>query len=318
MASFFRSLWKAIKCTFSDFGKYRITKLSAALAYYTIFSIAPMLIIIISLCSLFYGRDAIEGQVYGEIKSFVGADAALQIQDTIGKAAVAKDITFASVISIIALVFSATGVFAEIQTSINFIWNLRANPKKGGILKMLLNRLISFSMIISLGFIALVALVVNAVLDAFINHLLRMFPQITVYLAYIINQLITFSAITLLFAIIFKVLPDARIKWKNVWMGALTTALLFMIGKYAIGFYLGKSNISSTFGAAGSIVIILLWVYYSAIILYFGAAFTRSYAQIQGARIYPNDYAVYIEHIEVENTKSLASQKETKEKEKAL
>ncbi len=317
MALLAKNLWKALKGSFGDFGKYRLTKLSAALAYYTIFSIAPMLIVIITLCSLFYGRSAIEGQVYGEIKSFDGSDAALQIQDIIGKAAVAKDLTWASVISIVALVFSATGVFAEIQTSINFIWNLRANPKKGGIVKMLLNRLISFSMIISLGFIALVALLVNAVLDAITEKLLRMFPQITVYLAYIINQLVTFGSITLLFAIIFKVLPDAKVKWKDVWVGSITTALLFMIGKYGIGFYLGKSNISSTFGAAGSIVIILLWVYYSAIILYFGAAFTKSYAQVKGNHIYPNDYAVYVEHIEVENRQSLQAQKETIEKEKA-
>lgn len=312
-----KKFWKALKGSFGDFGKYKITKLSAALAYYTIFSIAPMLIIIITSFSLFYGREAIEGRVYGEIKSFVGSDAALQIQDIISNAAVSKDVTWASVISVVALVFSATGVFAEIQTSINFIWNLRANPKKGGIVKMLLNRLISFSMIISLGFIALVALIINAVLDAIIDKLLNMFPQITVYLAYIINQLITFGSITLLFAIIFKVLPDAKVKWKDVWMGSLTTALLFMVGKYAIGFYLGKSKISTTFGAAGSVVIILLWVYYSAIILYFGAAFTKSYAQVKGSHIYPNDYAVYVEHIEVENMKSLQAQKETKEKEKA-
>ncbi len=285
----------------------RITRMSAALAYYTIFSIAPLLILIISLSAIFYGRSAIEGSIYGEIRSFVGNDAALQIQELIKNATIARGNAFASGASIVALVLGATGVFGEIQDSINFIWGLKARPKRG-LMKILLNRLMSFSIIVSLSFILMVSLMVNTVLDLVSDRLVHIFPGIAVYVAYTINFLLTFIVIGFLFGTIFKVLPDARIKWKDVIVGALTTALLFMFGKFAITFYLGTKNISNTYGAAGSVIIILLWVYYSAIILYFGAAFTKHYAQFRGRRIYPNDYAVWTEHIEKEKTGSLQEQ----------
>src|SRR5205809_2360830 len=297
----FKGIWKILKATGSDFASCRITRMSAALAYYTIFSIAPMLILVISLSAIFYGRNAIEGSIYGEIKSFVGSDAALQIQDLIKKATVQRNNVFASGASIIALILGATSVFGEIQDSINLIWGLKAKPKRGWI-KILLNRLLSFSIIVSLSFILLVSLMVSTVLDVLVNRLIQMFPGIAVYLAYGLNLLLTFLIITLLFGIIFKVLPDAKIKWRDVLTGAVTTAFLFMLGKFAISFYLGARNIGNTYGAAGSIIIILLWVYYSAIILYFGAAFTKHYAQFKGRRIYPNDYAVWTEHIEKEKT----------------
>ncbi len=303
----FKNFWKILKQCFTEFGNYRITTLSAALAYYTIFSIAPMLIIIIKLCDLFYRTNAAEGRIYDQIKAFVGADAALQIQNIISNAAISKDSVLATIIGIIALVLTATGVFAEIQASINHIWNLKAKPQKG-FLKLLINRLLSFSMIISLGFIALVSLVLNAVLDGLSARLVLIFPKITVYVVYGINLALTFAAISVLFAIIFKVLPDAKIQWKDVWVGAFTTAILFMIGKFAITFYLSKTHVAGTYGGASSIIILLLWVYYSSIILYFGAAFTKVYAQFTGRHIYPNDYAVFVLQIEKENKESLQEQ----------
>ena len=281
--------------------------MSAALAYYTVFAIAPMLIVIISLCDIFYGREAIEGTIYQHIQGFVGHDAAVQVQQIIRNATVSRDISWASVIGVCALIFAATGVFAEIQDSINFIWRLKAKPKKGW-LKLITNRVLSFSMVISLGFILLVSLVVNSMLDLLGQQLLKLFPGIAVYLAYSINLLITFITISSLFAIIFKILPDARIQWRDVVIGSFTTAILFMLGKFAIGYYLGKTQISTTYGAAGSVVIILLWVYYSATILYFGACFTHSYAKRIGRNIYPNDYAVFIQEIELENKASLQVQ----------
>jgi len=281
--------------------------MSAALAYYTIFSIAPLLILIISVSTIFYGRSAIEGSVYGEIRSFVGDAAALQIQDLIKNATIAKGNAFASVASIIALIIGATGIFGEIQDSINFIWGLKAKPKRG-IFKILLNRLLSFSIIVSVSFILLVSLMVNTVLDILSNRLIKIFPQITVYLAYAGNFLITFIVTTFLFGAIFKILPDAKIKWRDVLTGAITTSLLFMLGKFGITFYLGTKNIGNTYGAAGSIIIVLLWVYYSAIILYFGAAFTKNYAHNRGRTIYPNDYAVWIEFVEKEKTGALQQQ----------
>lgn len=302
-----KDLWQILKQTFSDFADLKITRLSAALAYYTVFSIAPMLIVIITLCDIFLGREAIEGKVYEQIRSFVGDSAALQIQELIRNATISRDISWASVVGIIALIFAATSVFAEIQSSINLIWRLKAKPRKGWI-KVLINRLLSFSMVVSLGFILLVSFVVNAVLNLLEDKLLSIFPGVEIYIAYAINLLLQFITISFLFAIIFKVLPDAKIQWKSVRSGAFTTALLFMLGKFAIGYYLGKSHISSSYGAAGSLVIILLWVYYSAIILYFGAAFTRVYAQHTGNHIYPNSYAVWIQQIEVENKESLDNQ----------
>ncbi len=312
-----KNIWTSLKQSGSDIGTYNITKLSAALAYYTVFAIAPMLIVLISVVSFFYGKDAARGQIYGQIKSFVGDDAATQIQQIIGNAALSPSFTFASVVGIIALLFSATGVFAEIQSSINLIWNLKIKPKKGGILKMLKIRLISFSLIISLGFIALVSLLINYVVDALSARLEQLLPNEWLYIGYLINVLITLLAISVLFGIIFKFLPDAMIKWKDVRVGAVTTAVLFMIGKFAISLYLNKSNPGSAFGAAGSMIIILLWVYYSSIILYFGAAFTKNYTQTIGRDIYPNDYAVFTEQVVVENKDSLQNQnkKQTKEQE---
>jgi membrane protein len=207
----------------------------------------------------------------------------------------------------IALIFAATGVFTEIQDSINFIWRLKAKPKKGW-LKLIINRLLSFSMVVSLGFILLVSLIVNSVMDLVGQQLVKLLPGIASYLAYGFNLLITFITISLLFAIIFKVLPDARIEWRDVIIGSITTAILFMLGKFGISYYLGKTHISNTYGAAGSVVIILLWVYYSATILYFGACFTHVYAKRTGRNIFPNDYAVWIQEIELENKASLQVQ----------
>lgn len=304
----FKNIWAVLKQAFSDFGTLGITRMAAALAYYTVFSIAPMLLVIITICSVFFGREAIEGRIYHQITSFVGSDAAAQIQELIKNAALSPHITLASVIGIVTLILSATGVFAEIQSSINTIWRLKANPKKGGIIKILLTRLLSFSMIVSLGFILMVSLIINAAMDAIVDRLTQIFPGITVYLTYAINIILTLVTTALLFAIIFKVLPDAKIKFKDIRAGAITTAILFMIGRAAIGFYLGHSKVSSTYGAAGSLVVILLWVYYSAIILYFGAAFTKAYVSRNGGHIYPNEYAVFVENIEVENKGSLREQ----------
>ncbi len=299
--------WSTLKESYEDFFNNKTLRMSAALAYYTVFSIAPMLIVIISFFDIFYGRAAIQGTIFEQIQGFIGADAALQIEQIIRNATASRDLSWASVIGIAALIFAATGVFAEIQDSINYIWRLKAKPKKGW-LKLIVNRLLSFSMVVSLGFIMLVSLVVNSVLDLVGDQLLKLFPGLAVYIAYIINVLITFGTITCLFAIIFKVLPDARIEWRDVVIGALTTAFLFMLGKFGIGYYLRKAEISSTYGAAGSVVIILLWVYYSATILYFGATFTRVNAIQKGRNIFPNDYAVWIQEIELENKASLQVQ----------
>ncbi|HLK30387.1 MAG TPA: YihY/virulence factor BrkB family protein [Puia sp.] len=301
------TIWKILKQSSIDFVNDRVLKLSAALAYYTIFSLPAMLIIIIAVSDIFYGRDAIEGTIYGQIASFVGKDAALQIQQTIRSAALSNQASFATVIGLVTLIIGATSVFGEIQDSINLIWKLKAKPKKGW-LKILINRLISFSMVVCLGFLLLVALLVNGLTEVFIHKLTELFPRITAFTVYSFNLVLTFLITSFLFAIIFKFLPDAKIRWKHVRAGAFTTALLFLIGKFLIGYYLGHSKLSSAYGAAGSVIVILLWVYYSAIILYFGAEFTKVYAVHTGSQIYPNDYAVWIQQIEVESKKPLQQQ----------
>lgn len=286
----FRQVGLAFKDAFKGFGTDKITKLSASLAYYTIFSLGPLLIVIIYLCSIFLGREAVEGSVYTHIQGFIGKDAAAQIQDIIKNASITGKGGFAAVIGVITLLIGATTVFGEIQDSMNGIWGLKPRPK-AGIMKLVKDRLLSFGLIGSLGFLLLVSLGATAVVEAIGNRLMRAFPDVTVVLFYIINLILTLTVTTILFSVIFKVLPDAKIRWKNIWPGAIATSLLFLIGKFAISFYISKSSVGTTYGAAGSLVILLLWVYYSSIILYFGAEFTKAYAVRRGAKITPSPYA---------------------------
>ncbi|MCO4293231.1 YihY/virulence factor BrkB family protein [Solitalea sp. MAHUQ-68] len=284
-----------------EFQEDKVMKLSASLAYYTIFSLPPMLLVIISLCDLFYGKQAVEGAVFSQIRGVVGDKPAMLIESTLQNVSITKNASIATIIGLVTLFFGATGVFHEIQDSINQIWGLRLKPNKGkrGWLKFLTNRLLSFSMVISLGFILLVSLMLNGLIEAFIHRLMQLLPEGEVYMIYWTNLFITFIITTSLFAIIFKVLPDARIHWKDIWIGAVVTAFLFMVGKFLIGIYLTNSTISNAYGAAGSLILTLLWVYYSAVILYFGAEFTQVYAQMFGKDLHPNDYAMWIEKREV-------------------
>lgn len=299
-------IWGSIKQAFTDFFEHRVLKLSAALAYYTIFSLPGLIIIVVWVSDIFYGHEAVEGTVYGQITKLVGSEAAIQIQNTIRNATLSNEGNFATIIGLITLIIGATSVFGEIQDSINLIWRVKAKPKKGRAwLKLIVDRLLSFSLIISLGFLLLVSLILNGIMDALIGRLTRVFPETQVILVYSLNLVITYLMTSFLFGLIFKVLPDARIDWKHVRAGAFTTALLFMAGKFLISYYLGHSRMSSAYGAAGSIIVILLWVYYSAIILYFGAAFTRGYAICTGSHIYPSKYAVWVEQVEVQTKKDI-------------
>jgi len=303
MGAWLAKIWFVIKQAGKGFMKDRIPKLSASLAYYTIFSLGPMMIVILFLTDLFWGRQAIEGRVYGQISELVGNSAALQIQEIIKNASLDSGNYFTATVGFITLLIGATTVFAEIQDSINTIWKLKAKAEKGW-LKMLLTRLLSFSLVISLGFLLLVSLVINTLIEGFMDTLRQRFPDVTVVLLYIFNLVLTLLIIWFLFAIIFKVLPDAKIRWRDVSVGALFTALIFMLGKFGISFYIGSSNIGSTYGTAGSLVVLLLWVYFSAIILYFGAEFTKFYAVKFGSEIRPNDYAVMVQTVQVESSRN--------------
>jgi membrane protein len=309
-----KGLWQILKASFKGFVDDKVIKLSGSLAYFTVFSMGPMLIVIIFFADLFWGREAIEGTIYGQLKGFVGSDAAAQLQDIIKKASLSNKSTITAIIGSIMLLIGATTVFAEIQDSINTIWNLKAKPKTNW-LKLVIDRILSFSVVVSLGFLLLVSLVINGIMEALSNRLLTMFPDITVILLYIFNIVLTFIVTSSLFAIIFKVLPDAKIKWKDVLMGAMVTAVLFMLGKFGISFYIGSSNVDNVYGTAGSLVVILLWVYFSSIILYFGAEFTKAYAAAYGSSIHPNQYAVWIQQIEVETGKGTLKHEEEIKKE---
>lgn len=296
-----KEIWKVTMRSFKGFSEDKIPKYSAALAYTTVFSFGPLLVVIIFLCSIFFGQEATQGKIYDQMVQFVGQDAALQLQTIIKNASLSNKGTLAAVIGIITLLLGATAVFAEIQDSVNTIWGLKAKPKKG-LWKMLRNRFLSFSVVVSLGFLLLVSLAVSTILEGLSDKLKASFPDVTVVLFYILNLLISFVVITALFALIFKVLPDAKTKWRDIWPGALASGILFMIGKFAISFYIGRSNVGSTYGAAGSLVILLLWVYYSAMILYMGAEFARAWSSHKGTSIHPNDYAVALKKVEVETS----------------
>ncbi|MBA3683384.1 MAG: YihY/virulence factor BrkB family protein [Bacteroidetes bacterium] len=286
--------WGIIRDSFTEFINDKVLKHSAALAYYTIFSLPAMLIVVIGLCSIFYGKEAIQGRIFSQISGFIGADAALQIQDILQKTTLHHDNFVATIIGAITLLIAATGMFGEIQDSINSIWGLQAKPEKGFI-KMILNRVMSFSMIVVLGFILLLTLVVNALLEGLWSRLAHYFSEDMVNFLFLFDYGLMIVVTTVLFASILKVLPDAKILWKDVWVGAFVTSLLFLLGKYLIGYYLKHNTSISAYGAAGSMIIILLWVYYSAIILYFGAEFTQVYVRHKKRRIEPNRYAVWVE-----------------------
>jgi membrane protein len=284
--------WHILVQAGKGFSDDRVPKLSAALAYNTIFSLAPMLLLILIIGGAFYGEAAVQGKVFSELKDFVGIDAAGQIQEIIKRIQFQRNSVTATVISIVALVIGATGIFVEIQDSLNLIWGVRPKARKGFV-KLLLNRAISFSMIIGLGFLLIVSLIVNALLLALSDVLLRYLPDLPLNLLDLINTALIFMVISFLFCVIFKMLPDVRIRWRQVWPGAFLTAGLFMLGKFLIGLYIGNNNTVSLYGAAGSIIVMLLWIYFSAFILYFGAEFTRAYIESNGEKIIPSSYAEY-------------------------
>lgn len=295
-----KEIGRVVIQSFKGFGEDKIPKFSAALAYTTVFSFGPLLVVVIFLCSIFFGQEATQGRIYDEMVQFVGQDAALQLQTIIKNASLSGKGSFAAVIGIVTLLLGATAVFAEVQDSINTIWGFKAKPKKG-IWKIIRNRFLSFSVVVSLGFLLLVSLAISTIIEGLSDRLKASFPDVALVIFYILNLVVSFIVITALFTLIFKVLPDAKTKWKDVLPGAITSGILFMIGKFAISFYISKTNVGSTYGAAGSLVILLLWVYYSAIILYLGAEFAKAWSKYKGSLIQPNEYAVALKKVEIES-----------------
>ncbi|MEO6633209.1 MAG: YihY/virulence factor BrkB family protein, partial [Mucilaginibacter sp.] len=296
--AYLKELWKILAATFMGFINDNGLKLSASLAYYTIFSIAPLLILIISIAGLVWGHDAATDALYPQIKHYVGAEAALQVQDILKHLALSGKSGTAVVIGVTVLLLGASSIFIEIQDSLNIIWRVKAKPKRGW-LKLVQNRFLSFSLIISLGFLLLASLLVNFIIDALGKRIEHFLPSVTGLLLKGVNLSITLIVITTLFGIIFKFLPDVKIRWKDVRSGAFFTALLFMLGQYGISLYIQYTAQGSAYGAAGSIIVILVWIYYTAAILYIGAEFTQVYAEAIGSHIEPAEYAVSVQQTEV-------------------
>jgi len=295
----FKHVWKIISTTFINFSNDNGLKLSSSLAYYTIFSIAPLLILIISMAGFFLGDAAATNRLYPQIAHYVGSAAALQIQSVLKTLQISGKSGIGVIIGVIALFIGASGIFLEIQDSLNMIWHVKAKPKRGWV-KLIKNRFLSFSLIISLGFLLLVSLLINILITALGEWIENFMPALTGLIIRGINLGLTFIIISMLFAIIFKFLPDVKIKWKDVRSGAFFTSLLFMFGQYIINLYVQYTAKHTAFGAAGSILVILVWIYYTSAILYIGAEYTQVYAEAVGSKIEPAEYAVLVKQTEIE------------------
>lgn len=276
---------------FKSFLEDKVPKLGGSLAYFTIFSIGPMLLVIIFFAGIFLGKQAVTGSLHQQIEQLVGAGAAQQIQEIIKNASISKGGSVAVVVGLVSLLLGATSVFAEMQDSINSIWHLKLKPDQGW-RHTVMNRLLTFGVVAGLGFLLLVSLAASALIEGLGQKLQDLVPGIGVVLFYIISQALTLFTASLLFALIFKLLPAAKLRWGQVWPGAIVTALLFMIGRLGISLYISKTDLGSTYGAAGSLVIVLVWVYYSSLILYFGAEFTKAFSNRYAGGIQPNKTAV--------------------------
>ncbi len=292
-----KTLWGLLKVTFSQWRRDQASLMAAALAYYTVFSLAPLLIIVIAIAGTIFGEQAAKGELVAQIQGVVGREGAQLIQTAIENASQLDPSQgpIPTLINIGVLLFGASVVFAQLQNSLNRIWEVEAKPGNG-IKRVLRKRLLTFSMVLVIAFLLLVSLVISTMLVILGNYLRDLVPGFT-YLWQILNFFISFSLVTLLFAMIFKILPDAKIAWRDVWMGAAITAVLFDIGKFLLGFYLGKTSLASAYGAAGSLVIILTWVFYSAQILFLGAEFTQVYVRHYSKEIVPADHAVRVRDV---------------------
>lgn len=291
MNSQFKNFFKVAKIAFNSWWLKDPFKESAVIAYYAIFSLPGLLAVIISFTGYFFGQEVVNGQIANQITAVMGANVALQIQDIIIKAMLSKNSVWATIIGIITILVGATGVFVEFQKSLNSIWKVKANESKSGILGLLKARLFSFGFIIAIAFILIASLVVSTILTALGNWLINYFSESFLVILLVLNFIISLGILTLLFAFMFKFFPDVQIKWRDVWLGSFFTALLFELGKSAIGLYFGSVQPDSGYGAAGSIILIMLWVSYSSMLVFFGAEFTHSYTELKNRVIKPNENA---------------------------
>ncbi|MFC3810214.1 YihY/virulence factor BrkB family protein [Lacihabitans lacunae] len=285
-----KNIFIALKLSIVNFFDYKIQKKAASLAYYTSFAIAPIFYFIIKLGSIFFGKEIINGQLFLKLQTFLGFEIAEMLQNILSKTIIEGQSVVATVVGLGALLFAATGVFIEMQDSINDIWKVEVNPNNN-ILSFFKNRLLSFSIVVTMGFLFLVAMIINSAIEILLDSINLQLTNFSIIFTTIFNYLVMTFIISVLFFLIFKVLPDVKYNTKVSFSGAVVTTVLFLLGRFGIGFYLSNSNMNSVFGAAGAFVILLSWVYYTSIILYFGAAYTMNLANTIKCKITTNDYA---------------------------
>jgi membrane protein len=281
-----------LKTTFIKWYEHDPFREGAIIAYNSIFAIPGLLIVVITLAGYFFGTDAVSGHLHTQLSAAMGNDIADQVQKMIIMSAKSKDSVWAAIIGITTILIGATAVFVELQQTLNIIWEVKASTTKSGIWIFVKTRLFSFGLIISIAFLLLISLIITSLLSALGSWLQQFWSESLLTLFKAFNAIFSLAIITLLFALMFKILPDARIKWKSVWIGAFLTSFLFIIGKSALGLYFGKANPGAGYGAAGSIILILIWTSYSSMILFFGAEFTKAYSDYYYGEIPPSETAV--------------------------
>ncbi len=292
--------WTLIKSTFTEFGKNDIFTQAAALAYYTIFSLPPVLLVILYTTTLFYDEQEVRSIIFNEIGDLVGQASANQLNTTVSQIGLFDQNWWASIVGVGTLLFTATTVFVTIQNALNKIFKVKPKPKGLGILKMLKDRLLSFAFLLGIAFVLLVSLSVDAFISAFGNYLSEKLPDISMVIVTLASIVLPFIMTVFLFTMIFKYLPDIKIEWKDTLVGATITAVLFSIGKELIGYYIGNSNVANLYDTAGSIMVIMIWVFYASVIFLFGAVFVYVYGDKIASGIEPSDYAVEVIHKEIE------------------
>ena len=314
-----KDVWQITKKTAKAWMEADPFRQSAVIAYYAIFSIPALLVIIITCAGFAFGKEAVQGEISNQIGSAIGHDTAKQVEEMIAKVGMQKNSIWATFISVVTLILGSTGVFSQLQVSINQIWEVKVTAKKKW-LKSIKDRLFSFGLILSICFLLLISLLLTAALSAFSEWIKAHLPDFMLYVFKLLNFIISFGAITTLFALMFKILPDARIQWKDVIIGSIVTGLLFVLGKFLLGIYFGKAQPGSTYGAAGSVILIMLWVSYSCMILFFGAEFTKQSATHFGREITPTKDAELIVNNEEEqlvaDKKEVVKKEEKKEEKK--
>jgi membrane protein len=298
MATERTGIFQVVKQAFKDFSDDDCTTMAAALSYYTVFALPPLLLLIVMIVGAVMDPQQVREVLQGQLGNLLGEAGGEGIRTIMEKAQETRQPDagrpVAAVLGVATLILGATGVFAQLQAALNRAWEVKPDPEQGGIKNFLVKRVFSFGMVLGIAFLLLVSLALTAAISAVGDVFARMVPGLGEPLLYVLNFAVTFAVITLLFAAMFKIVPDAKVAWRDVWVGAVVTALLFMIGKFAIGFYLGRSNPGEVFGAAGSLAVLLVWIYYASMIVFFGAEFTQSWAEQRGEGVVPEEGAVRV------------------------